>query len=203
MWLSERLHIEGRLNEGLRLQRKHKDEKRGKTKKRNTREKKTSRHLQTKRPEDTSLRHLWLVNKGERNSTSPLALSYPLLGLPVRFGHTTVCRSPALAFSATIHFAMKCSAPCSAVLHHSPSFWASVVQWSALIPKALRSPRRHPIHSFSWPPTQPAPPTIFPNITHFGSLVSSMRAANPANKICFLRKVASTLSLPALRSVSR
>ena len=37
-------------------------------------------HLQAKRPEDTSSRHLWLVNKGERTSTSPLALGYPLLG---------------------------------------------------------------------------------------------------------------------------
>ena len=36
--------------------------------------------LQTKRPEGTSSRHLWLVNKGERTSTSPLALGYPLLG---------------------------------------------------------------------------------------------------------------------------
>ena len=106
-------------------------------------------------------------------------------------------------FSATIHFAMKCAAPCSAVLRHSPSSWAAVVHWSALMPKALRSSRKHFINSFSWPPTQPAPPTISPNIAHFGSLVSSMRATNPANKIRLLRKVASMLSLPVLRSVSR
>ena len=48
------------------------------------------------------------------------------LVLPVTFGHTTACRSPALVFSAAIHFAMKCSAPCSAVLRHSPSSWAAV-----------------------------------------------------------------------------
>ena len=36
-----------------------------------------------------------------------------------------------------------------------------------------------------------------------GSLVSSMRATNPASKIHFLRKVASMLSLPVLISVSR
>ena len=94
------------------------------------------------------------------------------LVLPVTFGHTTACRSPALVFSATIHFAIKCPAPCSAVLRHSPSSWAAVVHWSALMPKARRSSRKHPIHSFSWPPTQPAPPTISPNITHFDSLVS-------------------------------
>ena len=40
------------------------------------------------------------------------------LVLPAKFGHTTACRSPALAFSAAINFAMKCSAPCSAVLRH-------------------------------------------------------------------------------------
>ena len=60
-----------------------------------------------------------------------------------------------------------------------------------------------PIHSFSWPPTQPAPPANSPNITNFGSLVSSMRATNSANKIRLLRKVASILSLPVLISVSR
>ena len=68
---------------------------------------------------------------------------------------------------------------------------------------ALRSSRKHPIHSFFWPPTQPAPPTISPNITHFGGLASSMRVTNPANKIRLLRKVASMLSLPVLRSVSK
>ena len=76
--------FEGRLNEGLRLQRKHRDKneaKQSKTKQneRNTREK-TSWHLQTERPEDTSSRHLGLVNKGERTSTSPFTLGYPLLG---------------------------------------------------------------------------------------------------------------------------
>ena len=74
---------------------------------------------------------------------------------------------------------MKCPAPCSAILRHSPSSWAAVVHWSALILKALRSSRRHPIHSFSWPPMQPAPPTSSPNITLFGSLVSSMRVIIP------------------------
>ena len=43
-------------------------------------------NLQTTRPEGTSSRHLWLVNKGERTSTSPLALGYPLLG-PSRHVH--------------------------------------------------------------------------------------------------------------------
>ena len=83
------------------------------------------------------------------------------LVLPVTFGHTTACRSPALIFSAAIHFAMKCSAPCAAVLRHSASSWAAVVHWSALMPKAVRSSRKHPIHSFSWPPHSPRPPTIF------------------------------------------
>ena len=53
--------------------------KEAKQNKRNTREK-TPWHLQTERPEDTSSRHLWLVNKGKRTGTSPLALGYPLLG---------------------------------------------------------------------------------------------------------------------------
>ena len=93
------------------------------------------------------------------------------LVLPVTFGYTNACRSPALAFSTAIHFAMERSASYSAILCHSPSSWAEVVHWSALIPKALRSSRRRPIYSFSCPPTQPAPPTSSPNITPFGRLV--------------------------------
>ena len=84
-------------------------------------------------PEDISLHHLWLINYGERTRKSTLALGYPLLG---PFGHSTTCRSPALTFTAAINFAMKRSTPCSDALRHSPSFWAALVQWSALILKA-------------------------------------------------------------------
>ena len=101
--------------------------------------------------------------KGERTSTrasgpaqARLLWATLFLVLPVTFGHTTAYRSPALVFSATIHFAMKCSAPCSAVLRHSPSSWAAVVHWSALMPKALTL--------FPGPLHKPAPPTISPNI---------------------------------------
>ena len=45
------------------------------------------------RPEDTSWRYLWLVNKGERTSTGPLALSYLDLVLPVTFGHIIIALS--------------------------------------------------------------------------------------------------------------
>ena len=52
----------------------------------------------------------------------------------------------------------------------------------------------HPL--FFLVPTPPAPLTNSANITHFGSLVSSMRATtNAVNKIRLLRKVASMLSL--------
>ena len=63
----------GFINEGIETKNEAKQNKRY------TREK-TPWHLQTKPPEDTSLRHLWIVNKGERTSTSPLALGYPLYG---------------------------------------------------------------------------------------------------------------------------
>ena len=152
------------------------------------------------RPEDTNLRHLWLNNYGERTSTSPLALVYPLFG-PSCYVRAYSCMPQSNpAFSPAIYFAMKRFCSCSAVLRHSPSSWAVVVHWWALMPKA---PKTHPIHSFSCPPTQPRPPTNSPNITHFGTLVSSMRATNPANKIRLLRKVASMLSFSVLLSVSR
>ena len=145
--------------------------------------------------------------QGRANQHEPayFGLSSPWV-LPVTFGHATACRSPALASSAAIHFAMKCSAPCSAVLRRPPSSWAAVAHWSALMSKYLRLPRKHPIDYFSCPPPQPAPPTNSPNITHFGrlfgSLVSFIRTTTPANKIRLLRKVASMLSLPVLISVS-
>ena len=127
------------------------------------------------------------------------------LSLPVTCGHTIACRSPALDFSAAIHFAMKRSAPCSAVLRHSPPVLgcsrplvgvdaesSEVVQETLhlfffLLPHAVRA--------------SPSPPSS-PNIRHFGSLVSSMRARNPANKIRLLRIIASRLSLPVLINVS-
>ena len=83
------------------------------------------------------------------------------LVLPVAFGHITACRSSALASAVAIHFAMKCSAPCSAVLRYFPPSWAAVVvHWLALMPIALRSPRKHPIHSIPCPPHSPRPPPI-------------------------------------------
>ena len=65
---------------------------------------------------------------------------------------------PRLSLQRTIHFAMKCSAPCFAVLRHSHSSWAAVVHWSALMPKALKSSRKqpHPLF-FLAPHTAPTP----------------------------------------------
>ena len=103
---------------------------------------------------------MWLINYGERTSTSPFAFGYPLLlSSPWSLPSPTACRIPALVFCAVNRFAMKRSAPCSAVLRYSLSSWAAVIHWSALMLKAIGSSRKHPIHSFSWSPKQPAPPT--------------------------------------------
>ena len=128
VWLSGRLHIEGRLNEAraARLQRNHKGKNDAKQNKRNTRER---RHDICK-PNARRAQVVPLVTsqQGRANQHEP-ALLWAILSLilPVTFGHTTACRSSALVFSAVIHFAMKCSAPCSAVLRYSPSSWAAVV----------------------------------------------------------------------------
>ena len=69
----------------------------------------------------------WRANIALSTMVSKLArarLLWALLSLvqPVMFRYTTAChRSPALAFYAAIHFAMKRFAPCSAVLRHFPS----------------------------------------------------------------------------------
>ena len=60
------------------LQRKHKDENEARQNRHNARKR---RHDICKpNAQRTQVRALWLVNKGERTSTSPLALGYPLLG---------------------------------------------------------------------------------------------------------------------------
>ena len=51
------------------------------------------------------------------------------------------------------------------------------------------------MHSFSCPFTQSAPPTSSPSIAHFSSLVSSVRATNPANRIRLLHIIVQMLSL--------
>ena len=115
--------MEGRLNEGPWLQRKHEDENEAKQNKGDTRERRhgickpNARRIQvcaacgwsTRASKPARVRLLWAI------------LS---LVLPVRF-----------------------------------SSWDAVVHWLALMPKALRSSRKYPIHSFSWPPTQPASAT--------------------------------------------
>ena len=104
MWLSGRLHIEGRMNEGPRLQRKHEDENEAKQNKCNTRERRNGICKPNAR-EDTSSRHLWLVNKGERTSTSPLALGYPPLGSSrhVRAYDCMPLSSPGFLCSGLLH----------------------------------------------------------------------------------------------------
>ena len=73
------------------------------------------------------------------------------LVLPVTFECTTAYRSPALAFSAGVHFATKRCASFSPVLRHYPWSWTAVViHWSALIWKTLTS-RKYPI-SLNCPP---------------------------------------------------
>ena len=158
MRLSGRLHIERRLNEGSQLQRKHKT----KTKQNKTKVTPRERRHDICKPNARRIQVRATCGYSTRASDPARAdLLWAILSLvlPVTFEHTTACRSPALASSAAIHFAMECSAPYSAVLCHPPSSWAAVVHWSALMPKALRSSRKHPIHSFSWPPYSP-PPTL-------------------------------------------
>ena len=75
VWLSGRMHIEERLNEGSWFQSKQKDENETKQ---TQHQRKTAWHLQVKRPEDTSSRHL--INYGGQTSPNTLALGDPLLG---------------------------------------------------------------------------------------------------------------------------
>ena len=117
-----------------------------------------------KNPEDTRSNHLWLVNYGVPTGTSTLFWAILLLDLPITFGHPTAGRSPGLALSAAIPFAMKHSAPCSADLRSSAlSTAAVVVHRSTLIPEALSSEvlqeTRQPLF-FLPPPSNPRHPVV-------------------------------------------
>ena len=87
---------------------------------------------------------------------SPLALGYPLLGRSrhVR-AYTTACRIRASFFSASIHFAMKCPAPCSAVLRHRPLVGVDAESYEVVqeTPHPLMGSGRP--HSFRHPETKP------------------------------------------------
>ena len=53
----------------------------------------------------------------------------------------------------SLYSVLYCSEPRrSSRLDSFPSFWAALVHWSALVPKALTSSRENPINSFSCPP---------------------------------------------------
>ena len=116
----------------------------------------------------TGSRHLWLVNRGERTSTSPLALGYPFLG-PSRhvraYQPLHAVRSPALAFSAgndpfrheMFRPLFSRSAPFPLVLACSrPSLVGVDAESSGVVVQEI-----HPVHSFSWPPIKPASPTRY------------------------------------------
>ena len=79
VWLSGRLHIERRLNEGTRLQRKHKDEKRSKAVTNVTPEK-NFMTCANQTPGEYKFVALVASQQGRANQHEPLALGYPLLG---------------------------------------------------------------------------------------------------------------------------
>ena len=76
--------------------------------------------------EDTNLRHLWLVNKGERTSTSPLALGYPLLGPPRRVRAYRCMPQSSLGFRCSDQFCHKMFRP----LIHRPASFPLVLGYS-------------------------------------------------------------------------
>ena len=85
VWLSGRMHIEERRAIERRAAAPVKAKNENKTKRNKTnaapeKDDMTSEKKTKKRPEYRSSLHLWLVNYGERFSTRPLALGFPLLG---------------------------------------------------------------------------------------------------------------------------
>ena len=114
--LSGRMHTEERLNEGPRIQRKQKDENETKQKQKKTLPQRKAIQVwlwQIKTPRGYRFAPLvanQLPHMASESARARLLCAILSLALPVAFGHTTACRSPALAFSATINFAM-CTSP--------------------------------------------------------------------------------------------
>ena len=95
------------------------------------------------------VKHLYRAMLSEPARTR-LVWANLLFVLPVTFGHTSACLSQAFNSFAAIRFTLKRPAPCSAVLRHSTLSWGAVVHCSALMPKALRSSKKHPVRYFPW-----------------------------------------------------
>ena len=138
------------------------------------------------------MHHLWLIKYDTRIITNMLGLNNCVLGPSrhVRAYYRMPLFSPDFLFSdpfghETFRLLLRCL-PLAGVDTES----------SAIVQKIS-----HPL--FFLPPHAARAPTKSPNIAHFGSLVSSMRATNPANSIRLLRIIASVLSLPAFMNVSR
>ena len=125
------------------------------------------------------------------------------LALPVTFGHTTACRSSSPGFLCDYQFRHEMFRPLFRRLAPFPLVLGCSRPLVGVDAESSEVVQETSHRLFFLAPTQPAPPTNSPNITHFGSLVSSMRATNPVNKIRLLRKVAYMLSLPVLISMSR
>ena len=86
-----------------------------KTKQKQNKHSVRERHHNIRSEDIIHWRHLWLINDGERASTNPLALGYPVISPSSHvWAYYSAYQIRALAFSAAIHFAMKRSAPCSA-----------------------------------------------------------------------------------------
>ena len=130
VWLSGRMHIEERLNEGPPIQREQEDENVTKTKQRKGKWQRAS--TKTSSGGYKFAPFLWKSTIASEAARASLLWAVIPLVLLATFGHTIIlltayCRSSVLAFSAPIHFTMKRSAPCSAILRHSPSSWVAVV----------------------------------------------------------------------------
>ena len=179
-------------DEWPRLQRKHKYEKRSKAKatenKRNTTERRVIASA-NQTPGGYKFTPPVASQQGRANQHEPacFGLSSPW-PFPSRSGiplHAVVqpfgflCNDP-FCHEVFRPLFCRCSAPFPLVLDCSRLLVRVDAESSEVVQETP-----HPL--FFLPPPQPAPPTISPNVTHFGSLVSSMRATNPANKIRLLR----------------
>ena len=197
------MHIEERLNEGPRPPIKAKTKTKTKQKRKQTyRQRKTTLHPHVEyKFVPLVANQLWRANQHEH---ACFGLSSPPWSFPLHSGVLLYCmpeRSPDFLCGdpfrhETFRPFFRRLAPSPLVLGCSRPLVGVDAEGSEIVQKTP-----HPL--FSLYPTQSAPPTSSSNVTHFGSLVFSMRATNSVNKIRLLRQVASMFSLPVLISVSK
>lgn len=143
------------------------------------------------------------MEKGGRREVQHPPREEDCLVFPVTLGHTSTCRSAALALSALIHFVAKHFPP----LFHSLAPFICILSCDNLLvgldDESFEIIQKVPDPLFFLPLMETSHPHEFYEHHVFSSVVSSIRASNTAKRICLFRNITSMFSILVFTRVSR